>query len=210
MAITLDITDDFSVVDNLESVTLTDLQSGGQTVDDCFSTPLKTREIEASNGRYTAGDRRFHLPTDNVTGKPCVGGTITDADYQYTILDVDHAVMSGIWKVTCRKLAITIEFDTAITIQLATWAKDANGVQAATWANEHTGVRAKIQPATEGIEQDENSRTIRKRYQVTFEDDQTLDHNRRIVGADGAIYKVLSYARRERIDVFPSALVELL
>lgn len=210
MTLTLDITDDFSVVDNLESVTLTDLQSGGQTVASCFSTPLKTREIEASNGRYTAGDRRFHLPTDNVTGKPYVGGTISDADYQYTILDVDHAAMSGIWKVACRKLAITVEFDTAITIQLATWAKDGNGVQAATWANEHTGVRAKIQPATEGIEQDENSRTIRKRYQVTFESDQTLDHNRRIVGADGAIYKVLSYARRERIDVFPSALVELL
>ncbi len=210
MPVTVDITGDYVVVDNLETVSLTDLSLTGQSVEGAFSTPLKTREIEASNGRYTAGDRRFHLPIVNTTSTPQVGGTITDASFTYTILDVDKAAMSGIWKVAARKLEIFSELNTLVTIQLATWAKDANGVQAATWANEHTGVRAKIQPATEGIEQDENSRTIRKRYQVIFEADQTLDHNRRIIGPDGSTYKVLSYSRRERIDVLPMALVEKL
>lgn len=210
MAVTLDITDDFAVVDNVETVTLTAQDGTDQTVASCFSTPLRTREIEASDGKYTAGDRRFHLPTDNVTGLPEVGGTITDSDYTYTILDVERAVMSGIWKLASRKLAIFSDLTTLVTIQSATWAKDANGVQVATWVTEAANVRAKIQPTTENVGTDEKSRGIERRFTVIFAADQTLDHNRRIVGPDGKVYRVLSYSRRERIDALPMALVELL
>jgi hypothetical protein len=205
----LDLTGDFAYVDNLEEVTLTALDATTQDVAGAFSTELRTREIEASNGRYTAGDRRFHLPDANVTGTPNVGGTIEDADFVYTILDVSHAAMSGIWKLAARKLAIYEELNTLVTVQVATWAKNANGVQAATWADEATNVRAKIQPATDQIEDDENARNFRKRFTIYLAEERTINHDRRIIGPDSKVYKVLSYQGRERLDQLPKVLVEL-
>lgn len=211
MTLTLDLTADFSVVDNLETVTVTRLDKEHEDVESSFFTPIKTREITASNGRYTAGDVRCHLPIVNTTMKPVVGGTITTTGGDvYVILDVDNAGMSGIYKCGARRLSIYDELDTYVSIQRATWAKDAFGVQSATWATEHANVRARIQPATQVIEQDENARRAKKRFSVSFSTDQVLDHDRRLIGADGAIYKILSYSNRERLDVLPTALVELL
>jgi len=209
--VALDITGDFSVVDNLETITVTLKDTTSESVASCFSTPIRTREIEASDGRYTVGDIRFHVPVDNTTSPPDVGGTITTAGGAvYTILDVSNAGMSGIYKCGARLLDIYNELNTLITVQVATWAKNANGVQEATWANEATSVRAKIQPATEQIESDEGSRNVRKRFTIYLEADRVMDHSRRIIGPDSAVYKFLSYTKRERLDQLPSVLVELL
>ena len=211
MPLTLDITGDFSIVDNLETVTVTAKNNSDESVDSCFSTPIRTREIAASNGRYTAGDVRFHVPVDNTTAPPAVvivpptsGGEV------YTILDVDNAGMSGIYKCGSRLLDIYNELNTLITVQVATWSKNANGVQAATWANEATSIRAKIQPATEQIETDEGARGVKKRFTIFLEAERTLDHDRRIVGPDSSIYKILAYQGRDRLDQLPSVLVELM
>lgn len=211
MTLTLDITGDFAIVDNLETVTVTAKSGSAEDIDDCFSTPIRTREITASNGRYTAGDVRFHIPVDNSTASPEVGGTITTtAGSTYTILDVDTAGMSGIYKCGSRLLDIYNELNTLITIQVATWSKNTNGVQSATWSTEASSVRAKIQPATEQIETDEGARGIKKRFTIYLEAERTLDHDRRIVGIDGSIYKILAYQGRDRLDQLPSVLVELL
>lgn len=121
---TLFVVDDYLIFDNRESVELNYRDSGAAVdVEDAdggaaVRRAVTTRELATSDGRYTAGDVRFHLPLALVSTAPVPGDWLIDADgVRWTILDVVRGVLKSMWQCTCRALAVTHRLTDKITIQ---------------------------------------------------------------------------------------------
>jgi hypothetical protein len=68
-------------------------------------------------------------------------------------------------------------------------------------------VHARIQSHETTVDESAEPVTSTALYQVTLDDDSPLDHRHRIVGGDGLIYRVVSYAGAGRIGELPVAVV---
>ena len=75
--------DDYLVVDNIETVTLTTVRAAITTNTNCPNTPreeMSTGEIAASGGLYQVGDVIFNLAKTLLPVAPLEGDKITDTD----------------------------------------------------------------------------------------------------------------------------------
>ena len=117
--ITLNLAGDYAVFDGTASVTLTDPFSGSTTASDtALKRELADKEVEKSNGRYKAGDVRWHLPQAEVTTKPNLGATITDGNGDaWTVLEVTDSTLRSRWGCVSRRLEIAGGLDSTVTSQ---------------------------------------------------------------------------------------------
>lgn len=204
------IADDLDLFDGLEASTLTHrLDASEDTLTVSLWRAIGTAEAAASDGKYTTEDVRAHAKTSEVSVDPEPGDSITDASgVTWTIIAVQRDTLATRWRLICRRLDITNEAATLVTIQVATWAKSAGGAQQATWANSQTNVRAKIQ-RIDGSEVDDNKRReVKAQFTVTFEGQTILTKSHRIVGSDAAIYRVAGYQNPDLIGELYQVLVE--
>jgi len=190
------------VADGLQSVTVKRPGSSGSTeVTHALRRALRTREVEASGGRYTAGDVAWHLPASELASPPRPGDVILDADgRRFTVLDVRQAVLGSRWRCVARNLAVVHGLDTYVDVQRATYSKGTGGAERATWHPWRTGLPARIQPAEIQVNNAHRRQTTAARFTVFLADDVELDHTHRIKGPDGTIYRILACRKAERID----------
>ena len=137
---------DLSCADGLQSVTLRQ-PGGGSPVFLAAALRRQTawKEAETSGGRVVAGDVDWHLPVAALATQPALGALLQDAGgANYRVLRVELATLGTRWVCHCRSLEITGELDRLITLERATWTKDASGVATAAWNVTRNSIAARI------------------------------------------------------------------
>jgi len=203
MTLDFDPSDDLAgVTDGLTSVTVTRPGSSDSSeVTHALRRAIRTRELEESNGRYTAGDVAWHLPASELAAPPRPGDVIVDADgRRFTLLDVQQTVLGSRWRCVARNLAVVHGLDTYVDVERATATKGTAGAERATWHIWRSGLAARIQPAESAVTNRHDRRTTNARFKVFLAQDLDLDHTHRIKGPDGTIYRILACRKAERID----------
>ena len=155
MNLTLDVSTDYTIWDNRESVTYRLKTSSGayQLYDltDCMAEAPTFKEQAASGGVYTSQDRAWNLPAKIVTaavmaGQPKPGDQITDENGStWTVLNVALNTWKTCWRLMCRNLALAYGLRDTITIQRGSVTRDASGSHRVTWHDQYTGVQARVQ-----------------------------------------------------------------
>jgi SPP1 family predicted phage head-tail adaptor len=209
MPVDIDIADDLARIDRLETVTLFAPDADtGVTVAGALRRRPTRREQEASDGRYLADDVRWHLPAASLSTPPLPGARIIDAaGERWTVLEVERAALGTRYACLCRNLAISGGLDQTVTLQRATWTKDAAGAPVATWRDVRVGLRARLQPIDGAAEVARDQPTTKRRYRVYLEERLSIDQDCRIIH-DGRAYRVTGYEMPERIDRLLVVLVE--
>ncbi|HEY1598489.1 MAG TPA: head-tail adaptor protein [Pirellulales bacterium] len=199
---------DLSCCDGLEAVTLQSpagLPRG--VVPGALRRHVEQHEAEPSDGLYTAQDVTWHLPAEQLASLPEVGSVITDGTgRRYIVLTIEQSTLNARWQCRSRNLAIVGGLNQRITLQQASWTKDASGAQVPTWQDVQINLAARIQPQQAEINIEYDRRLTRVTHNVFVANEVFVDHTYRVVaGAD--IYRVLGFQRSERIDALFTILV---
>lgn len=153
---TLDMSTDYTVWDNLETVRVEVFQTVGAAGTSETGTitakrrAITLREMQASGGAYCASDVKWIIPEKlnvaSYTFRP--GDLVVDADDRnWTILDVMQGKWQQTWQLTCRDLAIHHSLSDKITIQRSTPIRDElTGAWSRTWAPLHADLLCRVQP----------------------------------------------------------------
>jgi hypothetical protein len=206
MAIAWNPAGDFSaIVDATEAVTLHRRGSASKSqIAVAWRSSHRTAEREPAGGYVVATDVvwQFEWPADERL--PALGDRLRDASGAcYTILAVERTQGDTRVKCEARNLRIAHGLDCLVEIQQAIWTDD----EITGWQTFRPAVHARIQPHETTVEESAEQVTSTALFRVTLEDDTPLDHRHRIVGGDGTMYRVVSYAGAGRIGELPGALV---
>jgi hypothetical protein len=215
----LDISGDFLLLDNLESVTLHPPLTvppavGYDTLTNCVLTePYTIQELTPSGGQVLKNGTRFVWPRSQ-SGQPRLGSIIIDSDGTYwTVVQITDKQHVDVHEVVCVDLAVVNHLDnTATVLQAQSYSKDAAGEAVPNWVTLETGIPARWQPMTEEAQIFEDADYTRTTYRVTlgaalFANPQELaGGDYRLVDKDGNHYRVLQYTQENRIDVLPYAI----
>ncbi len=205
-------TDFEDIVDGLEAVTLSVSGIADQAIANAHRNEVTNAEIEASNGQTRKGDTVWQWPVSESPTRPLLGSTLTDGDARvWTIREISEQVLSSKFSAVCRELAVEVNANTLITIQIATYVKGIHGAAEPTWATAFANVRARVQPIsqTPQVEHDADEATLL--YRITLEADLSIDvvrANYRVVDATNAVYLIVSYQGAEQIDMLPTIMAE--
>jgi hypothetical protein len=185
-------TDFEDVVDGLEAVTLVRRGTDNTEITHALQRALSTSEIAASDGRYIAGDVRWHIPEVEAVTAPRLGDQIEDAaGNRWTILARQLATLEHRWRLICRNVAIAYGLDTTVTILVADWSKGSGGAEEPVWREWRTGVRARIQEVAAEVTVEHEARITRRRVEVYIGTDLDIGHEHQVRGPDGTLYKVV-------------------
>ncbi|MCE9604571.1 MAG: head-tail adaptor protein [Planctomycetia bacterium] len=210
MSSSLDLSNDFAVFDGAESVVIREPRprSGEQTTAGLHRA-VTLREIEASRGKYLAGDVRWHFPTSEVPACPVLGSTITDGEGRtWTILEANHETLGSRWRCTARAWEVAAELNDRVSILRASWTKTASGVPVANWIEVRRGLAARIQPAAQRRDDQAAPPTMRTTHRcfladaIEFVADMRIRH-------DDALYEIRGVDDAERLDRGTILLLEL-
>jgi len=206
MTLAFDPGDDFAgVADGQEPVTLTRPGSSTSTpISDALRRSLRRGEIEASGGRYTAGDVAWHLPGAQLGDAPRVGDVIIDAAAgRWTLLEVERATLGSRWRCVGRNLAVVDGLDDYVDIEKATVSKSAGGAEQKQWHLWRGGVAARIQPVETEIRHRHGRQGSEATFRIFLGETLSLDQTHRIRGPDGSTYRIVAVRKRERLDRLP-------
>jgi len=203
MAIQFDPGDDLAgVADGLEAVTVTRPGSSAATgVAHALRRAVRTSEVKQSEGQYAATDVVWHLPVSELPEAPRLGDVIVDStDQRWSVLSVQKTTQQVRWRCVCRNLAIVHGLDQYVDVEKAAYGKGEGGAAEVTWRTWKTGLRARIQPVAMDVKDEHGRRIAAARFKVFLAQDVAVDHNHRIKGADGTIYRATGYRKADRID----------
>jgi len=212
MSVTFDPSTDFEdVCDGLEAVTLNRRGSTPNTdIAHALQRNINNREIAASDGKYKAGDVRWHLPDAEIGDDPRMGDVIVDAaDNRYTILEPRHDTLENRWRCVCRNVRVVYGLDDTIAILQATYAKGTGGALEPTWHDWKTGIRACIQPMATDIGVENQAKRAVNQVSIFIAEDLAITQNHRVRGRNGTIYKVTGYNGAERIGELAEIIAEV-
>lgn len=193
---------DLALVDGLESVTLAGYrpdQGDDYTITmQALIRPIRTAEVEQSNGKYTADDVVIHIEGFI----PYVGWTVQSAYGTYTILAVSVETGTVRTRCTARLLFITGLPQVTVNIEQATFAKDATGTPKATWLPFATDIAAHLQTDS-GTTDTAGQRTSDRRTATLYVESglvTLLDGRYRVTVNNVDYYRVLSWGRYQQLD----------
>ncbi len=192
MSVGFDPSIDFeTITDGLEAITLNRRGSSSNvSVTNALQRAVTTSEIEASNGQYTQGDVRWHLPVAEVAATPKIGDSIVDTgDSWWVILTVQEATLSARWRCVSRDVVVQYGLDDTLTIEVAAYSKGDGGAAERSWSTYKTA-RGRIQEVTADAEDREGARRTARQYDIFLVTDVTIDHTHRIKGVDGTLYNI--------------------
>ncbi len=185
-------TDFVDVVDGLEAVTLNRRGSSSNvSVTSALQRSVSTAEIAGSDGKYRAGDVRWHLPVSEVSSTPRLGDWIVDAAAErWQVLEVRLDTLSTRWRCVTRNLAIAYGLDDTLVIEKAVYAKGTAGASEASYHVWRSGVRARIQEVAAVMGTEQETQRTAKRFEIFLEDDYAINHNHRIRDRRGNYYRI--------------------
>lgn len=151
-------------------------------------------------GRFTAGDVVWRLATGSLPASPQLGDALLDsAGRRWTILEVERMPLDLGWRCTARDLVLTWALDNSITVLRPVYAKGDGGAAEATWVAWRTGVRASIQPVRQSPANEHGAARAVTRARILLAENLALSAMHRVVGPDGALYRILTITGAERL-----------
>jgi len=192
-------TDFETIVDGAEAVTLLPRGSESVAVATALRRSVGHAEVEASDGRYRAGDTRWHLSQTEYATRPGLGDEIEDADgTRWTIVAVEDATLSARWACVARDLPESFGLSDLVAIERQTTSKGTAGAVERTWTVYRT-VRARIQPTTVEMVSDDGAMVTRRAYSVFISEDVEVNQSCRLRDERGNYYRVIGYTGAEQI-----------
>lgn len=213
MPIELNIADDFAtIIDGAEAVTLKRRGSAMTiAVPKAWRYSSIRQAAEPGVAAAVQSDVVWQFGWSDSVEKPRVGDLLIDAAHEcWTILSVEIRGNNSRLRCLTRNLRIAHELNNRVEIQQASWEDGESGPEIVGWTTLSTAVPAHIQPERTIVDDSADPSTSTSTYRVLLEDDTPLDHNHRIVDAEGRAYRVLEYLQAERIDALPTAQVKLM
>lgn len=213
MSASLDLSHDFAVFDGAQSVVVraprTSAGAAGAEVQTAaLRRSVTVREVEASRGRYTAGDVRWHLPTAQVPVAPALGSTIIDDDGRaWTIVETRHVTLGSRWCCTARAWEITAGLSDLVAVLRASWTKSAAGVPTAEWTEVRRGLAARIQPIASRSEDDAAPPMMRTTHRCFLAESIEVAGAMRVRCGE-ALYEVRGVDDAERLERGMTLLLE--
>ena len=151
-------------------------------------------------GRLTAGDVVWRLPIDSVSASPQVGDLLVDASLRrWTILEVSRPPLDLGWRCTARDLALAWGLDNCITVLRPVYVKGVGGAAETSWVAWRTGVRASVQPIRQTSIDERGAVRAATRVRILLAENLALSVMHRIVGPDGALFRILAITGVERL-----------
>lgn len=206
-------TDFVDIVDGLEAVTLNRRGSSSDvSVTSALQRNVSTAEVAGSDGKYRAGDVRWHLPASEVSATPQLGDWIVDAaSARWQVLEVRQDTLSRRWRCVTRNLVIAYGLNDTVVIEEAVYTKGTGGAAKAAYHVWRAGVRARIQEVAAAVnpnaiaeiaasvDTSSGARRTAKRYRIYLGDDYEIDHNHRIRDRKGNYYKIEGRANKAEL-----------
>ncbi len=185
MTVTFSPSTDFEdVVDCLESATIAALDATTTAI-------TKALRREQANG-----DVVWHIPVAQHASRPEEGATITDAQGRsLPVREAQHQACGNRWRVTCGVAGNTItedELDTTVRIDDAIYQKDEHGASKPRFIGWKSDVAAKILGREVTTDTTSGARLSIATHDIYLKPDAGLDTNKRIVGADNTIYRIVN------------------
>jgi len=197
MSPTIDPSDDLeAAADHLQAVTL--LKPGGKQtpVAAALGRKLQVREAPPSAGAVTQADMVWHLPTRLVPQEPPLGSCIIDEQgRRWTVLTVAEQTLGSRWRCTARDLQVAFGLNNRITVQHATFRKNAHGAAVARWSTRKADVPARIEALQVQPQIAHHARVDGATHIVLIADDIELTSRDRIVDRRRVIYKIRHVAK---------------
>jgi len=183
----------------------------GTTIDGALRLAVVRREPIVGNryevrrqvdtfGRFTAADVVWRLPAGSLPLAPELGDVLLDtAGRRWTILEVEQPPLPTCWRCTARDLALAYSLDDCIAVLRPVYAKGAGGAAEATWVPWRTGVRAHIQTIRDAPTTEHGARRTARRVRILLAENLAFTAMHRVRGPDGALYRIVAIAGRERL-----------
>jgi hypothetical protein len=211
MPIDLNIADDFAtIIDSAEPITLK--RRGGATtiaIPKAWRYSSIAQAAEPGVAASVRSDVVWQFGWSESVERPRVGDVLIDAAHNcWTVLSVEVRGNHSRLRCVTRNLRIAHELNNRIEIQQAIWEDSGSGPEIVGWTTFRTAVPAHIQPDRTVVDDTADPPTSTTTFRVLLNDDTPLDHNHRLVDADGVAYQVLEYSQADRIDALPVALVK--
>lgn len=204
-------TGDFDqVVDGLEAITLHRRGAGAPAIDlKALRQSTTSSEAEASNGAVIQSDVVWEYASGS-EGPARIGDLVIDSlGRKNAVLVVETLALGARSRITTRSLAIEYELGIVVAIEEAVWG-DSGGTPVVTaWRTLRPAEPARIQPVETTVDASASPSRSSKKYRVFLLSETPLDHNHRIVGADGVVYQVDRFLQAERIDALAIAEVSV-
>jgi len=200
MAVVFSPSTDFEdITDGLEAVTLVRRGKTSTSVAKALQRAISTHEVEISDGKYRAGDVRWHLPAAEVTTAPEPGDKIKDAGGNYyTLLDVQAATLENRWRCIARNVEVANLLNDTFSFEKATFSKGTQGAAEASYTGDMVA-RGRLQPVDTTMVVEAGAKRSAKRWRLFVASDLAITHEHRVKGPGGTYYTILSTAGQERI-----------
>lgn len=192
---------DLKLFDGVESVTLRSADASAEVlIEHGLRRGVTAREAEASQGKYTQADAKWHLPAEETSFAPEVGMRLEDeAGTTWTILQVERLALGTRWTCWARDLVLVEGLAERVTIQRATWVKGDAGALHPEWEDWQVDLPARLQLQSASVQSEKQQRAGRARVKVFLAEQVLVDGNHRLVH-QGQVYNVLGYEKPDRID----------
>jgi hypothetical protein len=209
MAVTLDVSDDFSIIlDGAEPITLA-RRDGAETiaVAKAWRYSQFSTEVEGTGGHVVLADVVWQLAWDWAVELPRVGDLVVDQDERAGIvLSVAQHLARTRLRLQTRELRVSGP-NARVDIQQAVWDDLGGGPEIVAWLDVDPSVPAWIQPVQTIVDTLADPVSSTTDYRVYLGKPVALDHNHRLIAADGTIYELVEFSGAGRIDVWGQATV---
>lgn len=216
MALELNVAGDFAtILDGLEAVVVK-RQHTPETIPvaKAWRYVSKVEEAELGGADYTRHDVVWQLPWDEANDPPRLGDRIIDeAGLCWTILSVERPRLDTRFRCLARNLHLAFGLNTLVDVQLADVDDLSSRLESVSWITVQASVPARILldrtkvALDPGDDEQAPAVTSAATCRVILGDQIELNHNHRLVDAEGTIYDVVEYANFGRIDRLPVATV---
>ena len=229
MALADAVVHDWTVMDDLEQVTLTSTRRPGSRRDArlvAMRRQLTLSEKQASSGAYEAGELAWIVPNEQLKWRLKPGDTITDQSGDvYTLLTVKPDLMGALWACTSVNLVIAHDLQDVVDVERAEIQTDASGATIKRFPGEgdglgsvaYPGLACRVQPVDQAHAEERGLRGQTTRYQVFVGQQLTLttEDRLKVTWRNGAklatpLYlEIRRYADAERLGDLPAIEAEL-
>ena len=215
MPLTLDLSADYAVFDNLEAITYTAVKNAGNvtaSIPKALKRALNFKELAASGGVYTSKDGKFIVPTTLLTAASIVpkpADLITDGDgVVWTVLEANTQVFDTVAHCVVRAMAIAYDLRDLVTIKRPTNSQDAAAGRMPTFADLYTSLACRIQEQDGSEQVERGKRLTRKTYTIFLGQQVSVETTDRVMDADSNIYEIKAWRNPDQIGQLMELSVE--